>query len=231
MNTHLNPLSATCTATRQDFSPYLDGELTGAQMASVAAHLGACAGCDREFTAWRTVQNSLAELGPAAVPARLQAQLRTALAAERARGTHLSPLLRLTALWKPTLAPLAMRLTGGLVAALVLLAGLGWLFAPLSGVQANDDNLAHLIAPRYLYSEVPPQPIPTRRDVPIVVEAKVDTDGRVYDYTILEGPNDERIEVRVEQNLLASIFKPATVFGVPVRGHVVLTYTGVSVKG
>jgi hypothetical protein len=27
------------------------------------------------------------------------------------------------------------------------------------------------------------------------------------------------------------VFKPATVFGVPVRGHVVVTFTGVSVKG
>jgi hypothetical protein len=36
---------------------------------------------------------------------------------------------------------------------------------------------------------------------------------------------------QVEQNLLTSVFKPATVFGVPVDGHVMLTYTGVSVRG
>lgn len=98
-------------------------------------------------------------------------------------------------------------------------------------VQANDDAMAHLVAPRYLYSQVPPEPIETRRDVPIVVEALVDNKGRVYDYAILAGPRDAEVKVRVENNLLGSVFKPATVFGVPVRGHVVMTYTGVSVRG
>jgi len=91
--------------------------------------------------------------------------------------------------------------------------------------------MAHLVAPRYLYSEVPPDPITTRHDVPIIVEALVDSKGRVYDYTILAGPDDPDLKVRVENNLLGSIFKPATVFGVPVHGHVLMTYTGVSVRG
>jgi hypothetical protein len=126
---------------------------------------------------------------------------------------------------------MAVQLSGGLAAAVVLVGSISWLFSAPIAVQANDDNLAHLIAPRYLYSQVPPQPIETRRDVPIVVEALVDTRGRVYDYTVLDGPKDPAVMVRVEDNLLASVFKPATVFGVPVRGHVILTYAGVSVRG
>ena len=98
-------------------------------------------------------------------------------------------------------------------------------------VFANDDAMAHLVAPRYLYSQVPPEPISTKRDVPIVVDAMVDSSGRVYSYTILEGSTDSEVIVRVENNLLSSVFAPATVFGVPVRGHVVITYTGVSVRG
>jgi hypothetical protein len=78
---------------------------------------------------------------------------------------------------------------------------------------------------------VPPQPIPAPHDAPIIVEALVNEQGRVYDYTILDGPHDPKVQVRVEDNLLASVFRPATVFGSPVRGHVVLTYTGVSVRG
>jgi hypothetical protein len=82
-----------------------------------------------------------------------------------------------------------------------------------------------------MYSEVPPQQISTKRDVPIIVDAMVDSSGRVYRYTILEGPTDREVNIRVENNLLTSVFTPATVFGVPVRGHVVITYTGVSVRG
>jgi len=230
------PPPRACEDVRSGFSGYLDGAVSGVEMAAIATHIEDCTGCAEEFAVWRGVQRSLSELGPARPPARLQTRLREAIAVERERGAHLSFARRALLLWESTLAPLALRLSGGLAAALVLAGGLTWMFAaPLAAVQASDDAMTHLIAPRYLYSQVPPQPIQTHRDepsdVPIVVEAMVDSKGRVYDYTILEGPTDPSVRVRVEDNLLSSIFKPATVFGVPVRGHVVMTYTGVSVRG
>jgi hypothetical protein len=221
----------TCESFQTEFSLYLDGALSGVRMARIADHLGKCTTCDGEFRAWRSVQSALNDLGPAKAPARLQARLRSALATERARGTHLSTAGQLGLLWKRSVAPLALQGAGGLVAAVLLLTGVLRLFGPGIDVQANDDGLAHLIAPRYLYSQVPMQPIQTGREVPILVEAKVDKRGRVYDYSIIDGPQDAEVRLRVEQNLLASVFRPATVFGVPVDGHVVLTYTGVSVHG
>jgi anti-sigma factor RsiW len=228
--------SRDCEDVRSEFSAYLDGAVSGVQMARIATHIEDCSGCAEEFAVWRGVQRSLSEMGPARPPARLQARLREAIAVERERGTHLSFSRRALLLWESTLAPLAFRLSGGLAAALILVGGLTWMFAaPLAAVQASDDRMAHLVAPRYLYSQVPPQPIKTHReepsDVPIVVEAMVDSKGRVYDYTILAGPNDPGVRVRVEDNLLSSVFQPATVFGVPVRGHVVMTYSGISVQG
>jgi anti-sigma factor RsiW len=225
-----------CEDVRSGFSGYLDGAVSGVEMAAIATHLEYCGGCAEEFAAWRSVQRTLGQLGPARPPARLQARLREAIAVERERGAHLSFGRRALLLWESTLAPFAVRLSGGLAAALVLAGGLTWMFAaPLAAVQASDSAMANLVAPRYLYSQVPPQPIVTHReepsDVPIVVEAMVDSKGRVYDYTILAGPHDADVRVRVEDNLLSSIFKPATVFGVPVRGHVVMTYDGVSVRG
>jgi hypothetical protein len=134
-------------------------------------------------------------------------------------------------IWRSSIAPLALRLSGGFAVTVVLAGGLFWMFGAPIAVLANDDGMAHLVAPRYMYSQVPPEPISTKRDVPIVVDAMVDSSGRVYRYTILEGPTDSEVNVRVENNLLTSVFAPATVFGVPVRGHVVITYTGVSVRG
>jgi hypothetical protein len=122
-------------------------------------------------------------------------------------------------------------MSGGFAVTLVLAGALSWMFGAPIDVQANDDAMAHLVAPHYMYSQVPPEPINTQRDMPIVVDAMVDSSGRVYGYTILEGPKDAGVNVRIENNLLSSVFKPATVFGVPVRGHVVMTYTGVSVRG
>ena len=216
---------------RSNFSAYLDGALTGIEMADLSAHLEACAICATDFNAWRAVQRCLGELGPAQAPTRLKSRLQEVIAAERARGSFLPLHRRALWLWHNSIAPAALRLSGGLAAALVLAGGLSWMFGAPITVQANDDAMAHLVAPQYLYSQVPPEPIKTYRDVPIVIEAMVDSKGRVYDYSILDGPQNPQIKVRIENNLLSSIFRPATAFGVPVRGHVVLTYTGISVRG
>jgi hypothetical protein len=220
-----------CETTRAEFSGYLDGAISGVAMATIASHLEACDDCAQEFEALRTVQQSLSSLGHATAPDRLQAQLHQAIALERERGTHLSLRGKFLLAWDDWLASAALRASAGLAAAIVFLGGFAWMFGAPLAVQANDDNMSHLIAPHFLYAEVPPQPVTLDRDTLIMVEAKVDTTGRVYDYSILSGPTDPSARLRVEQNLLASIFKPATLFGAPVRGHVVLTYTGISVRG
>jgi hypothetical protein len=220
-----------CVAAQAAFSPYLDGALTGLEMGRVAAHLEACDPCATEFEGWRDMQAALGELGPAKAPADLQRQLRSAIGLERDRGSYLSAIGRLALLWRRSIAPLAVQGAGGLAAALLLAAGVFRLFGPGVAVQANDDGLAHLIAPHYLYSQVPPTAVQTGRDVPVLIDATVDTSGRVCDYKILNGAKDGAVLLQVEQNLLSSVFKPATVFGVPVMGHVMLTYTGVSVRG
>jgi hypothetical protein len=220
-----------CRAARDGFSAYLDGSMSGVEMTSISAHLGGCARCAAEFGVWRDVQRALGELGPATAPVSLQARLREAIATERKRGTYLAFNQRALLAWKKSIAPMALRVSGGLAAALVLVAALGWIVAAPNSVQANDDRMAHIVAPRYLYSAVPPLPIETRRDTPIVVQAKVDTDGRVYDYAILAGPNNAQVRTEIENDLLESIFQPATAFGVPVRGHLVMIFAGVSVRG
>ena len=224
-------LGSECMTAQAAFSSYLDGALSGVQMGQVANHLADCASCSTEFDAWRAMQTALVDLGPAKPPARLQQMLREALDVERDHGTHLPPFERVALMWRTSVAPLAVQTAGGMAAAVLLLASVFRLFGPGIEVQANDDGLAHLIAPHYLYSQVPPSAVETGRDVPVLIDAKVDTRGRVYDYTIIDGPADVAVRRQVEQNLLTSVFTPATVFGVPVQGHVMLTYTGVSVRG
>lgn len=221
----------TCTAARGKFSAYLDGQISGLEMASMAAHLDTCSNCGREFAALRAMQSTLAEMNPVAAPPRLQARLRAAIAQERERETHLPPFRRWLRSWQTDIAPMALRATGALAIAMTLVAGLSWMFAAPLAVEANDDKMANLTAPRYLYSPVPPRPFITQNDAPIVVEAQVDASGRVYDFTILAGPNDEAVKQQVTENLLGSIFKPAEAFGIPVNGHVMLTFSGISVRG
>ena len=224
-------LPAGCQHSREGFSAYLDGAMDGHSMAQLAAHLRDCAGCDTEFEAWRSMQNALVELGPAPVPAHLQAQIRDALASEIVTHRYLSPFRRFAGFSKRTLAPAGLRLGAGFAATLVILGSAACFLGSALPVQANDEQMAHLHAPRYLYSQTPPQSIAMSNEfVAVLVDAKVDARGRVYDFDVIEGPSDPATRLRIEENLLESVFKPATVFGVPVPGHAMMTYTAISAK-
>lgn len=226
------PLNELCAEARSKFSDYLDGALDGRTMGELASHMETCLGCSAEFSAWRSVQTALGELGPSQPPVELGARLRDALASERRIGAHLSPLQRFTAAYHDVFVPFCFRLSAGLGAALVLVGTTTWFIGSAAPVQANDDHLTDLHQPRFLYSGVPFAPLAgSRHFVAVMVEVKIDERGRVYDYTILSGPDDSDTRARVETNLLASVFKPATVFGEPVAGHAMITYTSISVEG
>jgi hypothetical protein len=124
---------------------------------------------------------------------------------------------------------LSAGLAGSVVLGSVVLL-LGVVAAP-QPVLANDEPLGAITAPHYLYSTFSPGDTVTAPDTPIVVEASVDAAGRVYDFTIVSGPRDEAVRTKVADQLLGSVFEPASAFGVPTRGRVVITFAGISVHG
>ncbi len=224
-------LTEGCQQTRLAFSAYLDGALDGRTMAQLAAHLRECGGCEAEFTAWRSMQSALSVLGPAQAPANLQAHLHDMLASELVTGRYLSPVRRFQAFFSRTLAPAGLRFGAGLAATLVILGSAASILSAAMPVQANDDRMAHMTAPKYLYSQKAPEPIGTNaRFMTVLVDAKVDAKGRVYDFDLIDGPKDPQTRLWIEANLLGSVFKPASVFGEPVPGHTVLMYTAVSAR-
>jgi hypothetical protein len=119
----------------------------------------------------------------------------------------------------------------GIVALVGGIAVLLGLFAAPEPVMANDEPLGAMTSPHYLYSSVNPHAILTDHDGVIVVEASVNSDGKVYDYRIVSGPESPAVQSQVVDQLLTSVFQPASVFGAPVRGRVVLTFSGISVRG
>ena len=224
-------LTESCEQSRAEFSAYLDGALDGHTMAQLAAHLGACPACADEFAAWRSMQTALGELGPAKAPLALQARLRDVLASEMGTGRNLSPWQRMMAFSQRTLVPTGLRLGAGFAATLVILGSAACVLGTALPVQANDDRMAHLNAPKYLYSQAAVGALASNKPfLAVLVDAKVDANGRVYDFDLMDGPEDAQTRLWVEANLLGSVFKPATVFGVPVPGHVMMTYTAVSVR-
>jgi hypothetical protein len=127
-----------------------------------------------------------------------------------------------------------LQVTGGLVGSVALMGGTALLLGVAAAPQqvlANDEPLGAITAPHYLYSTASPGAIVSGHDTTIIVEASVDSRGRVYDYTIVSGPQDEAVRTQVANQLLGSVYQPASAFGVPVRGRVVVTFAGISVHG
>ncbi|HEX3969020.1 MAG TPA: zf-HC2 domain-containing protein [Edaphobacter sp.] len=222
-----------CHKCRSSFSAYLDGAVSGKQMQRIARHLETCSDCAREFSALRVMQRSLAILGPAKAPADLGLKLRLAISHEQARRKS-SWFETLGVRWENAIRPMLVQVSAGFAGTIILIGSIGLLLGMVAApepVMANDEPLAGMTAPHYLYSSVSPRAIVTDQDSVIVVEAYVNSEGRVYDYKIVSGPDDPAVHDQIVDQLMMSVYEPASVFGAPVRGRVVLTFSGISVHG
>jgi Putative zinc-finger len=226
-------ISRQCSKIRASFSDYLDGAVSGQNMQEIASHLEACDACERDFADLRSVQQSLTLLKPAKAPADLGMRLRLAISHEQA-ARRSSWTDKFSLKWENAVRPMLLQVSAGFAGSVALVGSimllLGMVAAP-EPVMANDEPLGAMTSPHYLYSATSPQAIVTDHDSAIVVEAYVNAEGRVYDYNIVSGPEDAAVQSQIVNQLLLSVFEPARVFGAPVRSLVVLTFSGISVRG
>jgi hypothetical protein len=180
--------------------------------------------------------NALRTLTPAQVPDDLALRLRLAISHEQVRAER-RLLGRVEHHWvsfrENNLRPIGLQIAVASIALVAVAGGVLMLgtFAPQQMVEANDEPLSGFSGPRYLYSMAGDQMVSSPSDEPIIVEAKVDTSGRVYDYRVLSGSLSGDASAALRQRMLTGVFQPAHVFGQPVRGSVVLTFADVSVRG
>jgi anti-sigma factor RsiW len=228
-----------CAIVQSRLSDYLDGAVNGHEMQSISRHINGapgsargCSECARELAAWQSTQDALSTLRPAKPPADLALRLRVAISQENARRN--SRLLdRLSLKWENTVRPLLVQVSAGIAGSVVLVGSIMLLLGVVAAPQpvlANDEPLGAVTAPHYLYSTVLPQAIVTPQNTTIIVEASIDSFGRVYDFQIVAGPDDERVRTQIASQLLSSVFEPASAFGVPIRGRAIITFSGISVR-
>ena len=222
-----------CTDLRKEFSAYLDGAVTGAAMQEIATHLEACSGCAAEFAQWRAAQSLISSIGPAKAPDDLGLRLRVAFSQE-STNTAQEKFARGRVRWENTFRPLIWQVTAGFASTVALLGGVALLtgmFAFPPPAMAGDEPLGKVSSPRFLYTSLEPAGGVGDLENPVVVQAFVNGEGRVYDYIIVSGNADAKTRSQLEDTLLFSVFAPAQVFGQPVRGTVLLSFSGVSVPG
>jgi len=215
-----------CQSVRKSLSAFLDRRVSGDEMARLAGHLAGCRECAAYLRGLSELRDGLRSLPRAPVPSRLRTQLLVIASRERARwsGAKTLPLalrpwaVKLKLAVDNLMRPLALPFAGGLVSALLLFS----LLVPTFGFRpavAND-------VPTGLYTaatlvEVSPLVINTDETV---VALYVDDKGQAMDYSVQQGRISPEMRVDLSNIMLFSRFTPATWFGQPTRGKVLVSF-------
>jgi hypothetical protein len=219
-----------CTQAESMFSPYLDGAVTGTEMLALTRHLDTCPHCQSRYVSLRQSQQLLTKVGRRRAPEDLQLKLRLAISREvaQARRPYLHDLrIRIENAIQAFMVPAA----AGLATAVVIFGFLmGFLALPLQADNA-DVPLMLNTAPQLQQSAFGTA-LESIADDSLVIEAYVDSNGRVQDYRVLSSPQDAKgLPSQVKNMLIFTTFRPATFMGQPRSGRAVLSFSKISVKG
>ena len=224
-----------CSDARPLLPLFIDTALTGKQMQAIAAHMEDCAECRLEVRGLTTSQQLLSSLARPQAPRELALKLRTAVnqeIARRRRPRFEGVCTRLRDMCEAFMVPA----TAAFVTTVLLFGLLLQVLVPVPLKGANDVP-TKLYTPPVLTSS--PFALTMGHGVSnsgnsksIVVEADIDAKGRVQDYRILSAPEDVREMLLELKNLLIfTVFTPATSFGQPTNGRVILSFSKINVKG
>ena len=214
-----------CLTARQKLSAYVDENVRASEAAELRRHLEACAECHKEYEYLARLSSPLRELPRVSPPP----DLSVAIALSRAAQWR----YRLWERWEVRLAnlmrPVALPAAGGLLAALLLFGALipGVAVARFAG---SDVPTVLQTGPRAKIASIGPE-FPVDED--LLIEALVDQQGRIVSFDVLSnGHRSAALELALHQQLsqmlLTTSFEPATEFGQPIAGKVLLSIRRVS---
>lgn len=213
-------------------SSLLDRRVTVREEESVLAHLESCRHCATEFESMRELRGALRQLDKPAIPASLLEGLRTLAMHERLRRLSRVSLSarahrwagRVELMFENLMRPMALPFAGGVLSALVM-------FAVLVPSLAFPHNFRNDVPLWSIYTDPALQEMnPVDAGDETVVEVTIDERGRVQGYVVTRG----QMTPEIENNLvLFSKFAPATVFGQPTWGKVLVSFrrSQISVRG
>jgi len=210
------------------FSSYLDRAVTGSEMHEISGHLEQCADCEKEYVLLENTRSLLSSLGRRQPPSDLSLKIRVAISSKRSQnslGFFQRYVLRLENAFQGFMFPA----TAGVLSAVIFFGALIVLLVPAQ-VSANDDVPSTFYTPpRLQLSEYPENQL--NLDSPVVIETFVDANGRVENYRIISGQDDEEVREQLNRALLFTIFAPAQSFGHPVSGKAIMSFSHINVKG
>jgi Putative zinc-finger len=219
-----------CAEVNRLLSPYLDGAVTGMEMQAVRQHLEACADCSQEYNLLRQTQQLLARAGRPTPPADLGLNLRLAISREAAQTRR--PYEGLRVRWENTLNAFMVPATAGLVCAVLIFGLVAAILATPGQLQANNQDVPLVLNTGPELQQSAFSTMSSINAESLVIEAYVDSHGRVEDYKILSDPGDsQELLPQVKRMLIFTTFRPAMSMGHPISSRAVLSFSRISVQG
>jgi anti-sigma factor RsiW len=212
-----------CSEIRGHFSDYIDGVCLPEKIHSVRYHLAHCVPCSADLARYEALHSELRQLSRQQVSADLALRLRVQVSQELHRKFFQRFMVRLENMCRPVLLP---SVAGVLVALICigLMLGAG---AP----QASNipDVPLDLVTPPRVQVLAPMNIDPGAE--PLVLVTYVNAQGHVTSYRILSGQQTPGLMQRLDRMMYYSLFEPATSFGQPTSGRVVLSFRTITVRG
>ncbi|MBZ5521358.1 MAG: zf-HC2 domain-containing protein [Acidobacteriia bacterium] len=221
-----------CTDAKPLFPLYLDGAVTGVEMHALAEHMSVCAQCCSEYNKLENARQLVAALGRRPAPPDLALKIRVAISHERSHS--LGRVLRgYVTRFEEAINAFMLPATVGIVTAVTFFGVLAGFFVPARA--ESDDVVPAIYSPARLQ---PPQTamaasaeMDMNLESPVVIQAWVDSSGKVQNYQIISGPDNAQIRSQLNRALLFTDFFPVHAFGQPVPGKAVISFSHINVKG
>jgi hypothetical protein len=235
-----------CEKVQSKLAGYLDDALVSAprpeERHSIREHLEGCTDCREELQRYRKLSVLLSRMPRAVPPVDLAVRIKVAAAQAQGRPSQWQRVKdRAEILLDNVFRPLTVPATGGLFSAIIIFVFVFHMMLPGITVQADPNDIpTGLLQPAQLLSLADyPESAVAELQHPdavwqheLLVDVKVDAQGQMVDYDIIDGPDNPQLRHHLYQVLLFSRFRPMLSFGRPTAGgHVVLSFSAVHVRG
>jgi len=213
----------TCVEIRNHFSDYVDDLCTLEARKSIRYHLSFCEVCQEQLEQLQAVGEELHALPRQQVPPELALRLRV----QMSRRLNKTPLSALWVRMENALKPLLIPATGGVLTAVITFClMMGSHGAP---VNSGPDVTVELVQPARV-QQLAPMDFNTGENG-LVLVSQVNAEGRAKGDRVLSGQGSPELMQHLDRMIYFSVFRPATMFGKPTDGEVVLSLRRITVRG
>jgi len=212
-----------CVEIQSHFSDFVDDLCSQQVRKSIRYHLAFCEPCAQKLDQWQSLRAELRTLPRRQVSPEVALRLRVKLS----HLLHYTPLSFLWVRCENALKPLLIPAMGGILTALI---SFGLFMGSGGGPIANGPDVAsQLVTPAHA-EELAPMNF-NSGDSDLLLVTQISAAGRVKGYQLLSGQSSPELRRNLDRMIYFSKFRPATNFGRPTDGQVVVSLRRITVRG